>query len=399
MSARECLQQPWFAREASELKSSTILSSEVKPTKPRTPVPSKRPIPVSDETADNEIPVIHQKVKSFQDTSNKKESSSNFLVNKTPADQNANKGLSAERRISFNKNMEQLVEKLENENTVNCNAEKRYEVFSIQNTNNVPTFKIERSRSVSRANGMQTMPVSGFLRYNRGNFGTTDQPCTYAITRDPDRESVFKYRRVYIMNDMEEHSPPPSINGSLSSDNSSISDSNSDTISEMSIDSSSDRSSIISLDDSYDFPFGKGLTHSRHFSSCYNVWEASRNSRTQVRFPRECNGSFARALSRFATQTEDLKEGTFIKQRKTLTVFNGNISTSTPSNGKKCVGLELMRERNGNIVVIREVKAVNGSRYPRCSEVKCESVQSRIRRLQVQNGLKTELSSEHYNIF
>lgn len=393
MSARECLQQPWFTREGSDLKTSSILLAENKPTKPRTPVPSKRPIPVSDESAENNETHIFLP-KSKQETLIK-ESSSITPITKISSDSNSNKGLSAERRESFMKNMEHLVEKLDSKPSGNDN-EKKNNVFVKENSNEISTLKLERTRSISRANGTQTMPVSRYLRYNRGSCTiTADQAC---LNREVDRDSVFKYRRVLIINDIEDHSPPPSINGSLSSDNSSISDSNSDTISEMSIDSSSDRSSIISLDDSFDFPFGKGLSHSRHYSSCYNVWEASRHSRTQVRFPRECNGSFARALSRFATQTEDVKEGAFIKQRKTLTVFNGNPSTSTPSNGKKCVGLELMRERNG-IVVIREVKAVNGSRYPRCSEVKCESVQSRIRRLQVQNGLKTELSKDHYNIF
>lgn len=44
-------------------------------------------------------------------------------------------------------------------------------------------------------------------------------------------------------------------------------------------------------------------------------------------------------------------------------------------------GLELMRELNGNQTVIRETKA-NGL-YARCSELKCKTVQSRIRKLQV----------------
>uniref|UniRef100_A0A1B6LEG9 non-specific serine/threonine protein kinase n=1 Tax=Graphocephala atropunctata TaxID=36148 RepID=A0A1B6LEG9_9HEMI len=398
LSAKECLQQPWFTREPCDLKSSTILSVESKPTKPRTPVPSKRPIPTSEECGEN-INTSTFIPKSKPHETPLKESSCSTPVSK-PMEVNANKGLSVERRKSFMKNMESLVEKLED----------KKEVDNGPNKNKVPTqeklteatelrlTKVDSFRSMTRASGMQTMPVSGFLRYNRNTH--MDQPSTYHHNREVDRESVFKFRRVFIINDIEDHSPPPSINGSLSSDNSSISDSNSDTVSEMSIDSSSDRSSIISLDDSFDFPFGKGLGHSRHYSSCFNVWEASKNSRIPPRmFPRECNGSFARALSRFATQTEDVKEGAFIRQRKTLTVFNGGSPTTSTPNGKKCVGLELMRERNGNIVVIREVKAINGSRYPRCSEVKCESLQSRIRKLQVQNGLKTELSKDHYNIF
>jgi len=390
LSARECLAQPWFTREGPELTKSTILCVETKPTKPRTPVPSKRPIPVNEESEENPETLMFTPATSPIPESPVKESSSSTPVTK-PAEETPNKGISAERRKSFMKSMEHLVEKLETDVAL---EEKKNDVTR-QKPSEVKLTKVDSFRSMSRASGMQTMPVSGFLRYR-----TCDQ-ANYSHNREIDRESVFKFRRVFIINDIDDHSPPPSINGSLSSDNSSISDSNSDTVSEMSIDSSSDRSSIISLDDSFDFPFGKSLSYSRHFSSCYNVWEASKHQRSHTRlYPRECNGSFARALSRFTTQAEDVKEGAFIKQRKTLTVFNGgNPATSTPKSGKKCVGLELMRERNGNIVVIREVKAVNGSKYPRCSEVKCESVQSRIRRLQVQNGLKTELSKDHYNLF
>lgn len=382
LTAKECLQQPWFTREAVDLKALSILSSEDKPTKPRTPVPSKRPIPACEESAEQ------------QDTEQVCSST------KPPLEDSSRIGLSAERRKSFKKNMECLVEHLEEEKPSDIDTTKS--TCSVRDKpREIRLTKVDSFRGMSRANGMQTMPVSGFLRYNRNSCSlTTTDHTTYSHNRELDTESVFKFRRVIIINETEDHSPPPSINGSLSSDNSSISDSNSDTVSEMSIDSSSDRSSIISLDDSFDFPFGKSLSHSRHFSSCYNVWEASRSQRSPARlYPRECSGSFARALSKFAAQTENVKEGTFIRQRKKLTVFNGgNPSTSTPVNGKKCVGLEFMRERNGNIVVIREVKAINGSRYPRCSEVKCESLQSRMRKLD-QNGLRTELSKEHHNIF
>ncbi|RZF46931.1 hypothetical protein LSTR_LSTR017414 [Laodelphax striatellus] len=232
---------------------------------------------------------------------------------------------------------------------------------------------VDGFRSLARASGMQTMPVSSFLHYKLDcgyNFLTRS-----SFGYESGDESMFKFRRVFILDDTDDRlSPPPSINGSLSSDNS-ISDSNSDTISEMSIDSSSDRSSIISLDDSLDFVYGKSLAQARHYStSCYNVWEAVKSqagasTRSRV-CPRECDGSFARALSKFTSgETAELKdvsykEGAFHRQRKSLTIFNGyNASTSsratTPIN-KKCIGLELMREHNGNVVVIREVKAVHG---------------------------------------
>lgn len=377
------------------MKVSTILSVETKPTKPRTPVPSKRPIPACEESAEH-----HDTPDEFSLSTH--ETSTTETLSNTPVkptiEDNSRKGLSAERRKSFMKHMESIVENLGGDKGVDDNSNK-CELKSREKPSEVKLTKVDSFRGMTRANGMQTMPVSGFLRYNRRSI--SDQASSYSHNRELDRESVFKFRRVIIINDTEDHSPPLSINGSLSSDNSSISDSNSDTVSEMSIDSSSDRSSIISLDDSFDFPFGKSLSHSRHFSSCYNVWEASRSHKTSTRYyPRECNGSFARALSRFATQTEDVKEGTFIRQHKKLTVFNGGVPTTSTPTGKKCVGLELMRERNGNIVVIREVKAINGSRFPRCSEVKCESLQSRMRKLD-QKGLKTkpELSKEHHDIF
>jgi phage terminase large subunit len=56
--------------------------------------------------------------------------------------------------------------------------------------------------------------------------------------------------------------------------------------------------------------------------------------------------------------------------------------TSSSKGGRKC-SVELMKEENGNLVVIREVE--NG-KYSRFNEVKCESLQSRIRKLQVQGA-------------
>lgn len=84
-----------------------------------------------------------------------------------------------------------------------------------------------------------------------------------------------------------------------------------------------------------------------------------------------------------------------------LRVFDDKTGNACTARDKRCVGLELMRERNGNVVVIREIKANSGSRYARCSELKCETVQSRIRKLQVHHsngvsGIQIEKSS---NIF
>ncbi|XP_026679964.1 dentin sialophosphoprotein-like [Diaphorina citri] len=311
----------------------------------------------SEATAEDLSPIkTNNKEDTDQTASNKQDDSTS-----SKEKDNTPKGMNGERRRSFMKNMEDLVKKLE-------------ELDYDTNKNN----KDDKEESnLRRATSMQTMPVPNLVRYK------LDAKFSKNVVIDDD--PLFKYKRLFIFDDMSDTSSPPSSNyGSMSSDNSSMSDSASDSISEMSLDSSSDRSSIISLDDTLDVMYSK---NHRHYSSCYNVWEAYRNKTNTRVWPRECDGSFARALSRFTTTPVDpAKEGFHpLRNKNSLTIFK------PAANGRKCIGLELMKERNGNIVVIREIKAINGSKYPRCSEVKCESLQSRIRRLQVQNGLRTEL--------
>ncbi|KAL1463021.1 hypothetical protein WDU94_014813, partial [Cyamophila willieti] len=301
---------------------------------------------------------------------NSGDSNNNVDSKPTASKDNSPKGMNGERRRSFMKNMEDLVKKLEELDTDNTRKNK--------------DDKEETSSNLRRATSMQTMPVPNLVRYKLDSKFSKN---VVHLDDDP----LFKYKRLFIFDDGSDTSSPPSSNyGSMSSDNSSMSDS----ASEMSLDSSSDRSSIISLDDTLDVMYSK---NHRHYSSCYNVWEAVRNKNNTRLWPRECDGSFERAVSRFTTSPPDsAKEGFHpLRNKNSLTIFNPAAS------GRKCIGLELMKERNGNIVVIREIKAINGSKYPRCSEVKCESVQSRIRRLQIQNGLRTELdkSSQGNDIF
>lgn len=143
-------------------------------------------------------------------------------------------------------------------------------------------------------------------------------------------------------------------------------DSSSDTVSEISTDSSSDRSSIYS-DDSLDFIlYGKTQARASFpFSGAESDrWEQRHHPRA---WPRECNGVVSKVLSRF---TEEPTTGKLTRTSLSLT------------RGK--TGLEALRERGGNLVVIRE--PVRAGRYTRYSEVQCESVQARIRRFQVQGG-------------
>ncbi|XP_075237683.1 uncharacterized protein LOC142333940 [Lycorma delicatula] len=551
LTAQECLQHRWLTMPSTaydktlmnnSLNSTTSNTLTNIATTPRTPTPSKKPAPTLEHSEEEDRSLSFDETINDGCTSKMKPSSSSPMlktvtsaIKLSPNNNNSNnniskqlqnndlcinnnnvnikninnnnnnnsKGLSEERRKSFQKHMKHLVQRLEGENddnestelnnnndnsnnknnekTINISSKLRSKdcgnatnildnssiinnnkISSPKNTNvtSTPLRRIESfSRNITRANGMQTMPVSRIRTYKIDrscNIFTSDNKQNNLIFHHRDssgddnddtgihhhrstESSIFKFRRVFILDDADD-SPPPSINGSLSSENSSMSDSNSDTISEMSIDSSSDRSSVISLDDSFDFVYGtKTLTHNRHYTSCYNVWEAVKNqnassSSTSNRtvWPRECSGSVARALSKFTTSTSkttttttsstkvtEYKEGNFHhnRQRKSLTIFNGTgnnttltttiqspSATKSPASksttNKKCVGLELMRDdNNGNVVVIREVKAVHGSKFPRCSEVKCESVQSRIRRLQIQNGLQTELAKQRYDVF
>jgi len=177
----------------------------------------------------------------------------------------------------------------------------------------------------------------------------------------PANGEVFKCTPVFILGEAEPQ----------------CSDSNSDTVSEISTDSSSDRSSIYS-DDSLDFIlYGKSQARSNFpfaaTDATVDRWEQRhrQHHRTQV-WPRECSGVVSKALSRFTS-----KDASPNVTPKAAKISIPPIATLRSSK----IGLEALRERGGNLVVIRE--PVRAGRYTRYSEVQCESVQARIRRFQV----------------
>ncbi|KAK3927813.1 Serine/threonine-protein kinase 17A [Frankliniella fusca] len=363
-------------------------------------------------------------------------------------------GISAQRRNTFLRNMESIAKRL----SVAGDAEADADADTGTEADPAPGRAEEaggqlRARASVRASAraMQTMPVRrAFEVTSLGHAAAAGQRApasgltslaglaTSAVDLRSDmtakeKEVVFKFRKVFVLEDedldalshlpVSSMSPPPSINGSTGSSvysDTSISDSNSDTVSELSVDSSSDRSSIISLDHDDQYPWDMAYARlgplglsplGRLYHPGYNVWERTRPQQAPGAgagpggsarlYPRECKGSFARALSRFAT--EDKAED------RARTAGTGSAPGPGPSGGcgggggrpilnklalmqtamnrgKRC-GLELMREKNGNLVVIREIREVKpGGRYARFSEVKCESVQSRIRKLQVQGA-------------
>ncbi|KAG7188587.1 hypothetical protein KM043_008217 [Ampulex compressa] len=184
-----------------------------------------------------------------------------------------------------------------------------------------------------------------------GNAGTLTSQRRATATHTMPAGDVFKCTPVFILGEEQQ-----------------CSDSGSDTVSEISTDSSSDRSSIYS-DDSLDFIlYGKSQGRASFpFASAdpsTERWEQRHHQHHSRGWPRECNGVVSKALSRFTSETS-------AKVAK----------ISTPPSVRGKAGLEALRERGGNLVVIRE--PVRAGRYTRYSEVQCESVQARIRRFQV----------------
>ncbi|KAJ4431218.1 hypothetical protein ANN_19815, partial [Periplaneta americana] len=251
---------------------------------------------------------------------------------------------------------------------------------------------------------------------------------------DNNKDCVYTFRRCFIIDDSEDentvgHGAAPIVihgqvatvaaeNGHSYSDHSS-SDSGSDTVSEMSIDSSSDRSSIISLDDSLlEYSYSKingrpypAVNYVSYPSTNHNVWDTA----GMLNVPRSDRASrysysetFSRAFARFNSVPGEKQEAAVKKTQEKGIFTTTSTSTTTTTTRKQFAKaahtsvlnkvlassvssdntaatrkVDFLREHNGNIVVIREVKA---GKYSRISEVKCESVQSRIRKLQVQGA-------------
>lgn len=295
-------------------------------------------------------------------------------------------------------------------------------------------------RSVNKATAMQTMPVSDISRYrlshplsNTETVAKQRQQNQNVSTKTENevprrimdnKDCVYTFRRCFIIDDSEDETvvgnstAPILIHGSVpTSDNThsysdhSSSDSGSDTVSEMSIDSSSDRSSIISLDDSLleynytkingrPYPAGSYVSYS---SANNNVWYSAGtlNAPRNERAPRySCSETFSKAFARFSSISGDTQEAAmnktqersifapaprkqFAKAAHTSVLNKVLVSSISNDNTSAIPKVDFLREHNGNIVVIREVKA---GKYNRVSEVKCESVQSRIRKLQVQGA-------------
>lgn len=204
-------------------------------------------------------------------------------------------------------------------------------------------------------------------------------------------DKIFKCKRIYIDDELGNNTPATilipvnsgqSSMSSISGGSSETSSITSDTVSEMSVDSGADCSSFVSSDDSLDC----GIVYK-------SVWDTG--SKTGRVWAKECKGSFERALSRFNLE-QSAEPRTPVQRRYQKNSYGSltkrSMCTSSPILNKignlasgnsdcKKYGVQLMKEGSGNLVIIREVKA---GRYTKFSEVKCESVQSRIRKLQDQ---------------
>ncbi|KAL0100922.1 hypothetical protein PUN28_019361 [Cardiocondyla obscurior] len=191
------------------------------------------------------------------------------------------------------------------------------------------------------------------------SVGIQQRRATATHTMPASAGEVFKCTPVFILGEAEQQ----------------CSDSGSDTVSEISTDSSSDRSSIYS-DDSLDFIlYGKSQGRASFPFTAADAtaerWE-QRHHRARRIWPRECSGVVSKVLSQLKSETSS-------GVTKIAKIPITSPATALRGGGKS--GLEALRERGGNLVVIRE--PVRAGRYTRYSEVQCESVQARIRRFQV----------------
>ncbi|KAL6261787.1 hypothetical protein P5V15_006875 [Pogonomyrmex californicus] len=247
-------------------------------------------------------------------------------------------GLSPDRRDTFKKNMDSLARKFSG---------------SV-----LPEIVIIESSSSSSSSSS-----------SNANSGIQQRRATATHTMPAGGGEVFKCTPVFILGEAEQQ----------------CSDSGSDTVSEISTDSSSDRSSIYS-DDSLDFIlYGKSQGRASFpftaADAAADRWEQRHHHHRAARvWPRECSGVVSKALSRFTSETTS---GAKIAKIPATTPPSSAIATTLRSGvsvgGCNKTGLEALRERGGNLVVIRE--PVRAGRYTRYSEVQCESVQARIRRL------------------
>ncbi|KAK0074796.1 hypothetical protein PV325_007796 [Microctonus aethiopoides] len=312
----------------------------------RCSTPQKNSINTNIESKNMEVNKLNTKITKSNENSLKNESNKNNVYTlKNNSSMPLRIGLNPDRRDTFKKNMDSLAQKFSS----------GAEIVIIES--NVNTQR--------RATGNHTMPTG----------------------------DVFKCTPVFILGEEQQ-----------------CSDSGSDTVSEISTDSSSDRSSIYS-DDSLDFIlYGKSQGRASFpFSGTDNDRWERHNTRA---WPRECNGVVSKALSRFTTEpisgnkilsktsstiaatttsTTTSSSSSPSSSSSSLSSSSSSSSTTTatnklmvPSSVRAKTGLEALRERGGNLVVIRE--PVRAGRYTRYSEVQCESVQARIRRFQIQGG-------------
>lgn len=255
----------------------------------------------------------------------------------------------------------------QNENSKKSELLQRNLKFFLKNEDS-PKIFIENT--MKKAMSAQTLPIHPLFQRNLD-------------------KAVYKCKRIYIDDEIGNNAtiliPVNSGQSSMSSISGTSSETSSitsDTVSEMSVDSSGDCSSFISSDDSLDYVYK-------------SVWDSGLKAGKV--WIKECRGSFERALSRFNLEKPSEETSpTGRRYQKNCNSLNrksiymsspilnkiGNLSNVGGSDTRK-YGVQLMKEGNGNVVVIREVKA---GRYTKFSEVKCESVQSRIKKLQDQKG-------------
>ncbi|XP_043598151.1 serine/threonine-protein kinase 17B-like isoform X1 [Bombus pyrosoma] len=331
LTVTECLQHPWFG-SFDDPQPPLSLSSR----------PALDQSPVQDKSS--------QETKSFSKSTTSAEHQTTTGSSTTKNDSEKQKAVNAcqgmETKPSANRAISSHTENIYSKSKLSPKPTR----FGLSSDRR-DTFKRNMDSLAQKFSGTEVMiiePVPSSGTTVSSNVTSSTQRRATATHTMPAGE-VFKCTPVFILGEEQQ-----------------CSDSGSDSVSEISTDSSSDRSSIYS-DDSLDFIlYGKSQGRASFPFSATEApsdrWEQRHHTRV---WPRECNGVVSKALSRFSSETLNTK---FSK-------------ASTPPTVHGKTGLEALRERGGNLVVIRE--PVRAGRYTRYSEVQCESVQARIRRFQV----------------
>lgn len=384
LTVSECLQHPWFSifeQPPAPLPLSTCSTSSDDSSSANFPTATSRPEESSGSSSSSSASSSSQKLAITNGQTSSASSTPNSEAEKQRSSSSSGLCHSADSKYATNRALSSHTENLYTKPKSPSKSSPKPIRFGLS-PDRRDTFKRNMDSLARKFSATEIVIIESMVSDGGESAGTTvaaasggagggNQRRATATHTMPAGE-VFKCTPVFILGEEQQ-----------------CSDSGSDTVSEISTDSSSDRSSIYS-DDSLDFIlYGKSQGRASFpfaaADSTADRWEQRHHQHRSSRvWPRECNGVVSKALSRFTSETSGVTKTTKIPTMPSTAVMTSTTSTTTTTVRGRTAGLEALRERGGNLVVIRE--PVRAGRYTRYCEVQCESVQARIRRFQVHDA-------------